>query len=168
MEEQGNRISVRVFGLERSGTNLMEWVVRNHFNPDYQRIMIKGTHPSMRYYKHPQSLKHTLPTLDYSEKIIVVYKPYEQWVESWERYYKRGAGYRLGGDHGCSKYVHDMYLKIANHYKEEGKAYVIDYNEFIADYEGKVKEIGEFLEVKDIKVKPKPSKWMGTNMKPNV
>lgn len=154
---------VRVFGLERSGTNLMEWVVINHFDPDYSRIEVFGDHLDMRYYNQPQSLKHTLPTKDYADQNIVIYKPFKQWQDSWNRYFKRGEVYRLGGKVGCTRAVLQMYLEKA----EQIGAYIVEYDSFIYNYEHHVRAIANLLGVELSEVKPLPNTKMGTNMEPS-
>jgi len=168
MERENRCVPFRVYGLERSGTNLMEWIVREHFNPNYERIDVIGNNILMRKYREKQSLKHTLPTC-INDKNIVMYKPFEQWVESWNKYYKRGDNYILGGDVGCSKEVYDMYLNTAIEYNlkpNDLSFLLINYNDLMDNYESVIKRIAEYLEYDLKEIKPMPTKWMGTNMKP--
>ena len=163
MGAEDTKFPVRVFGLERSGTNLMEWVVINHFDPDYRRIEVFGDHPAMRYYGQPQSLKHTLPTKAYSDVNIVIYKPFKQWKESWDKYYNIKGEYRLGGRKGCTREVLKMYLDKA----EQIGAYIVEYDSFIYNYEHHVRAIANLLGVELSEVKPLPNTKMGTNMEPS-
>ncbi len=78
---------IQPYGLRRSGTNFVENIILNHFDsnydntPSYQNIC--ESHPK---YLQPESLKHTLPTLNHSDFIIIIYKPFEIWGESMKKY----------------------------------------------------------------------------------
>ena len=67
---------VQVFGLPRSGTNFIEWTLNNNFiGVDYKNIYVNT--PTRRI-----PVKHTLPNLNYSDFIIVIYKDKTNWEES--------------------------------------------------------------------------------------
>jgi len=76
--------NIQVYGLPRSGTNFMEWTLRNNFyNVDYHNIdainEVKGSGP------HLTLKKHNYPILDTSEGIIVIYKEFDEWRKSLKR-----------------------------------------------------------------------------------
>ena len=153
---------VRVYGLERSGTNLLEWAVVNHFKRDYKRIEVIGSDPNMRYYNEVQSLKHTTPTKKYADKNLVIYKEFKDWEKSWEGKYKKKGEWKLGGETGCTRSVYDNYLKQA---KKIG-ALLIKYDDFVNDYENQMQRISEYLGIEIKILKSLPTKKMGTNIKP--
>jgi hypothetical protein len=78
------RNKIQVYGLPRSGTNFIEWTLRNNFyNVDYNNIAatneVKGSGP------HETLLKHNYPTLDNSDGVIVIYKEFDEWKRSLKR-----------------------------------------------------------------------------------
>lgn len=79
---------IEVFGLQRSGTNFLQWTLKNNFkNLNYINYTehtsgVLGDIQGMAKYQQPQSIKHLTPTLDYSQFIIGIYKPLPKWVES--------------------------------------------------------------------------------------
>ena len=71
---------IQPFGLRRSGTNLLEYLVINSFDSDYKLIpRVQNVHKLHPKQGQLESLKHTLPTLSHSDYCIVVYKPFEAW-----------------------------------------------------------------------------------------
>lgn len=80
---------IQVFGLQRSGTNYMEWTLKYNFeNIDYKNIYIDGNIPGYIRYKERQIVKHTWPTLDYSDFCIIIYKNFNDWKKSMIKYKK--------------------------------------------------------------------------------
>lgn len=136
---------VRVFGMRRSGTNMMEWVVREHFYPHYNGIAVIQDNLYHNKQGKYENLKHCLPTLEYSDKIIVIFKPYAQWVESVKR-----IGYTETSQEAWSEHLyHSMKLPT-------DKCYLVDYNDFIDNYEHHVLAISEFLDEPINQVIPLP------------
>lgn len=79
---------VQIFGLQRSGTNFIEWTLNNNFiDANYKRFtehhkIVKGNYQGLARFNQYQSIKHTRPTLKFSDYIIAIYKPLDQWLES--------------------------------------------------------------------------------------
>lgn len=85
---------IQVYGLRRSGTNFIESIVLNNFDNNYNTVIVKQNIDKKHLkYGCKVSLKHTLPTFKYSEFIILVYKPYEEWKKSMEKIYKKQSFY---------------------------------------------------------------------------
>jgi hypothetical protein len=79
---------IQIYGLRRSGTNFLENLILKYFDPLYHLIITnQNIHPLHPKYNKKVSLKHTLPNFNYSKFIIIVYKPYEEWVKSVTRKY---------------------------------------------------------------------------------
>lgn len=137
---------VRVFGMRRSGTNLMEWIVREHFNPYYRGVAVKQDNVYHAKYGIYENLKHCLPTLKYSYKAIVIFKPYEQWVESIKK-----IGYNETSKEAWSEHLYHA-LKLP-----KDKTYIVEYNHLVANYESEVRNIAKFLgqDIKEVKPLPK-------------
>lgn len=80
---------VGVFGLPRSGTNYMEWTLKSNFiDLDVPEVdfMLNDVPPHIPKIIHK---KHTFPKLDALDGCVVIYKEYEEWVKSLERFKKR-------------------------------------------------------------------------------
>ena len=78
---------IDVFGLPRSGTNFLQWSLRNNFEDvelDGNEIVINDVQPPIPKLIHK---KHTLPKLE-SDGCIVIYKEFIEWTESLERFKK--------------------------------------------------------------------------------
>lgn len=75
---------IQVFGLHRSGTNFIEWTLKNNFEGlEYDgRAEWYSTVPGDEQYGGTQSLKHTWPSLVFSDYAIVVRREYESWRRS--------------------------------------------------------------------------------------
>lgn len=76
---------IQVFGLPRSGTNWIEWILKNNFvNLKYNMMheVINDVEGSFPYWTE---YKHNYPNLDYCSNAIVIWKPYEEWLESIKR-----------------------------------------------------------------------------------
>jgi len=74
---------IQVYGMQRSGTNFLEWSLKNNFVD----LEYDGTTSSIGNVKGderwgiPQSLKHTLPNLD-NGKALIIQRDYEEWNQS--------------------------------------------------------------------------------------
>jgi hypothetical protein len=75
---------IQVFGLHRSGTNFIEWSLKNNFEGlEYDgRSEWYANVPGDEQYGGTQSLKHTLPTLVFSDYAIVVRREFKSWNRS--------------------------------------------------------------------------------------
>ena len=125
---------VQVFGLHRSGTNLMEWnLVHNFKELNYQNIFTIGNIKNYLRYGEREAVKHTYPNLKYSDYAIIIYKPFDDWVESINRYTDT-TGWEL------DKVYTTYYIEKANKLPKE-KTAIINYDILMSNYE----EILEFF-----------------------
>jgi hypothetical protein len=74
-----NNNSVQVFGLPRSGTNLLEYMIRNYFNIEYNNLYKICDIQIYNKFKKINALKHSKPFID-NNKIIIIYK--EEYLKS--------------------------------------------------------------------------------------
>jgi hypothetical protein len=94
---------IQVYGMQRSGTNFLEWTLRNNFvGLEYDSSLSAiGNVKGDERFGIQQSLKHTLPNLD-NGKALIIYRDYDEWnysvkkkfpnciysVEDWTYYYE--------------------------------------------------------------------------------
>lgn len=81
---------VQVFGMQRSGTNFIEWTLRNNFvglEYDGSVSNIGNVKGDMRFGMQ-QSLKHCLPDCTTSELSILIQRDYEEWDKSVKNKFK--------------------------------------------------------------------------------
>ena len=74
---------IQVYGMQRSGTNFLEWSLRNNFvDLEYDGSLhsIGNVKGDMRFGIQ-QSLKHTLPNLE-NGKALIIQRDYEEWNNS--------------------------------------------------------------------------------------
>lgn len=80
--------NIQVYGLQRSGTNFLEWTLLNNFTDvNYKRYteydkVVKSPYKGLAKYNEYQSIKHTTPCLDFSANIVAIYKPVNEWIDS--------------------------------------------------------------------------------------
>lgn len=95
---------IQVYGLPRSGTNFIEWTLRNNFVDVYYNITpehINDVEGSAPYWT---DAKHCYPNLNHSEYAIVIYKEYDEWLKSIKR---------MGWVLNVSKETHQKYIETA-------------------------------------------------------
>lgn len=73
---------IQVWGLHRSGSNFVEYLLRNNIkNNNYER---REAHSE--FIGRDDALKHCYPDITKAKYHICIYKPVEQWLESHNRY----------------------------------------------------------------------------------
>ncbi len=73
---------IQVWGLHRSGTNFVEYILRNNIkNSNYERREVRS-----QFHGKRDALKHTYPDITKAKYHICIYKNDNQWVESHDRY----------------------------------------------------------------------------------
>ena len=73
---------IQVWGLHRSGTNFVEWLIRNNIkNNNYERREARSA-----FHGKQDALKHCYPDITRAQYHICIYKPIEEWLESHDRY----------------------------------------------------------------------------------
>lgn len=74
---------IEVFGMQRSGTNFIQWSLKNNINNlEYNDVTSIGDVKGDMFYGKPQSLKHCKPTLDERRVALIVKRNYEDWQYS--------------------------------------------------------------------------------------
>lgn len=107
-----DRLPVAIFGLPRSGTNFMEWsLIHNFKDISYFNSMLSidskipnevkeflEKENKVRYYNAPLTqrdylLKHSIPTLKFSDYAIVIYKDKPLWQAGLKRAYGKAESH---------------------------------------------------------------------------
>lgn len=65
---------VQVFGLPKSGTNFIEWSLNKYFDIDYVNVYKKCNVEGLDEYNKKVALKHSYPSLEYSDYCIIIFK----------------------------------------------------------------------------------------------
>jgi len=125
--------TIQVFGLPRSGTNFLEWSIVEYFDSiiyenKYQTCDIEGLN------KHNKliALKHSYPSLDNSDYVIVIYKDFEKWSKSYKKWSKREV----------KKEIWENYLNITNKIDNK-RCLIISHDELVYNYEEIIKKISK-------------------------
>ena len=75
-------VLIQVWGLWRSGTNYIEYILRNNIkNNNYDRREAYNTFTAKQ-----DALKHCPPDISKAKYHICVYKPIDEWIASHHRY----------------------------------------------------------------------------------
>lgn len=114
-------VLVQVWGLHRSGTNFVEYILRNNIrNNNYERREVRS-----QFHGKRDALKHTYPDITKAKYHICIYKNEEQLIESHDRY-------------GMKKLINpkdDYYtwVKLATEFKNNypNRVALINYNDFL-------------------------------------
>ncbi len=111
---------IQVWGLWRSGTNYVEYVIRNNIkNNNYERREAFN-----KFSGKIDALKHCEPDISVAKYHICIYKPMREWYQSHERYDMKKTSDPLGS------YV--QWEKAAIQFcNNNPNAMLIDYNNFI-------------------------------------
>lgn len=128
---------IQVFGLPRSGTNWMEWVLKNNFvDLDYilMNEIINDVEGSVPYWTE---LKHGYPNLNNSEYAIVIYKEYDEWLKSLK---KQGWVFNV------SKETHQKYINRG--FELGDKALVVEHKWCLENYDELLSTISSKFGVK--------------------
>jgi len=74
---------IQVYGMQRSGTNFLEWSLKNNFvDLEYDgSLSAIGNVKGDMFFGKQQSLKHTLPNLE-NGKALIIMRDYEEWHKS--------------------------------------------------------------------------------------
>jgi len=157
----------QVYGLPRSGTNFIEWSIRENIKAVNYKTIISQTEipeiPTSRV-----SEKHNYPTFKYSDKIVIIYKDWDKFIISFEKWAKTQKLYNKKPK--FSKKSYDEYLKKCFDLKTKHPEKVIIFNhDFVVEnYNESIKKIADFLgkEVKEnIKFPKFKLNMLGANCK---
>ena len=80
---------IQVYGLPRSGTNLLEWSIVNYFEGvvyknKYKVCDVEG----LVKYGENIAAKHSYPSFEFSDKVVVIYKEFHKWEKSYKKWAK--------------------------------------------------------------------------------
>lgn len=134
--EPKRRNKIQVYGLPRSGTNFIEWTLNNNFIDISYINLYKTCDSGIKEHGRDIALKHCLPSLNYSDHAIVIYKSYDQWVESMKRD-NRGKSTRK---------IYDDYLQAAKNLPDD-KCIIISHQEACDNYIELVEKIAKLFNV---------------------
>jgi hypothetical protein len=116
--------TIQVFGLPRSGTNFLEWSIVEYFDDiiyenKYQICDVEG----LNKYDRLIALKHSYPSLDNSNYVIVIYKDFEKWSKSYKKWSKKLP----------KKEIWEKYLKKSNEIDVK-RCLLISHDELFSNY----------------------------------
>lgn len=134
-------MQVKVIGLQRSGTNYLEWIFTKCFTPginDHELIRIKHGLPNEKYGKCT-----IIETLTQNKILpIVIFKNYGNWLRSIEKdpknYYKMNR-----------PNPHIFYWEFHNEWARH--AILINYEEILKDFVSSVNKLGDIIGCKPMK-----------------
>lgn len=130
---------VQVYGLPRSGTNLMEWSLTNLFkNIGYINLYKKCDVKGLKGYNKNISLKHSYPTLDFSDKCIIVIKDLDEWKKSYLKWSKLES---------VEDSIYHDYIKIAKSLNSKNSI-IINHKDLVNNFEKTIKLISKKLNIK--------------------
>jgi len=125
--------TIQIFGLPRSGTNFLEWSIIEYFdNIKYENKYKICDVEGLNRYNHIIALKHSFPTLDHSDYIIVIYKDFEKWSKSYKKWSKQEP----------KKEIWENYLNTANKIDNK-RCLIISHEELVYNYEEIIKKISK-------------------------
>tara|TARA_R110000803_G_scaffold50108_1_gene104103 strand:- start:721 stop:1191 length:471 start_codon:yes stop_codon:yes gene_type:complete len=111
---------IQVYGLHRSGTNYIEYLIRNNIkNNNYERKEAYN-----EFTGQLDSLKHCYPDINAAKYHICIFKPLNQWLLSHEKYTPKKI------NNPVQTYVEWESIFKGFAYKNPNVV-LIDYNEFI-------------------------------------
>jgi len=140
--EDNKRNLVQVFGLPRSGTNFIEWTLNNNFyGINYINLYQKCNTKGLSEYRKHVALKHSYPTLDYSDYAIVIFKEYKNWVDSIKRGSSRG---KSRGSAPLKTY--DEYLKRAQSL-DQGRTLIVQFTQSYNNYGYLITQISDLVKI---------------------
>jgi len=79
--------TVQIYGLPRSGTNFLEWTLKEYFKDiKYENFYEKCDVEKLNIFNKTVAIKHTYPSFKFSDKIIVIYKDFNKWNKSYRKW----------------------------------------------------------------------------------
>lgn len=145
---------IQVWGLHRSGTNYVEYLIRNNIkNNNYTRRVAYN-----EFTGQMDSLKHCYPQIDAAKYHICIFKPLEQWYASHERYNQK----KLTNPIQAYMQWEKVFTDFSN---QNNNVALINYNNFIGKELWWLRQWGWEIEFNDIFSIPikRMGKESGTN-----
>lgn len=136
--------SVQVFGLPRSGTNLIEYIIRYYYNIDYYNIYnICKEINYKHYYNKKIAIKHLYPFID-NNKIIIIFR---------EKYLENKSSTLYYNNLKDKKNIYEKYLSKIKKNKDNKNCLIIKYEELYSNPEKILRKMDIFLNKKSISYK---------------
>lgn len=113
----------QVFGLPRSGTNLIEYILIHYFDLNYKNIYCEKNNTSMKLYNCDKkyAIKHQIPFIN-NNKIIIIYK---------ELYLKNISSNNYFDNYSTKQQTYHEYLNYIERFKNNASVLIIKYEELI-------------------------------------
>lgn len=143
--------TIQIFGLPRSGTNFMEWSITQYIDDILYVNKYKNSDiPWLCEYRRHAALKHSFPSLEFSDFCIIIYKDFDKWRRS---YRKR-----------CNKKITEkQYAEYFERIKKlpADKVFLVNHKDIVCNFEETMVMIAEKfdLKLKDVKIVP-PAGYM--------
>lgn len=104
--------TIQVYGLPRSGTNFIEWsLVKNfryiRYENIYEQCEIKEVRRWLPKEDATIAVKHQYPSFEHANKVIVIYKEWDVWIDSFNRWAQAHK------ENTFPKKIYDNYLSVA-------------------------------------------------------
>lgn len=159
--------TIQVYGLPRSGTNFLEWTLKEYFKDvTYENLYKKCDVEELNISNHKVSVKHSYPSFEFSDKVIVIYKEYDKWENSYYKWMRKGKYPKIEP----SKEIWEKYIEKSKEL-DSNSCILISHNELYTNYKNSITLFSNKfnLELKNKKIilpKGRFSK-SGANAKPN-
>ena len=142
---------IQVYGLPRSGTNLLEWSLVNYFEDivyenKYKVCDVEGIFKYGNYI----AAKHSYPSFEFSDKVVVIYKEFHKWEKSYKKWAKDSP----------KKQVWENYIKKSESL-DTNRCIIISHKELNNNFEVTLKKISDKFgfKLKNIELS-KPKNYM--------
>lgn len=78
--------TIQIYGLPRSGTNYLEYLMLNNLKVSYERIFVVSQNRKEFNFEKKIALKHLIPKRKYSAYYLIIYKSPKKWLNSFYNY----------------------------------------------------------------------------------
>ena len=135
------RNTIQVYGLPRSGTNFIEWSLVENFRyiryeNIYEQCAIKEVRRWLPKDDDTIAVKHQYPSFDHANKIIVIYKDWGVWIESFNRWAQ------THGNNSFPRKIYDNYLKVAESLDPE-RTMILQHSHSVKNFSSVMHSISE-------------------------
>ena len=136
--------TVQIYGLPRSGTNFAEWTLKEYFKDiKYENLYKKCDVEKINIYGAYVAAKHSYPSFEFSDNIIVIYKDLNKWGKSYKKWLRERARGRTDSIEKWSD--KDDILEIWENYLNKAKelniknCIIISHDELYNNYKNNIK-----------------------------
>jgi hypothetical protein len=132
---------IQVYGLPRSGTNLIEYIIQKYYGIKYDNIYKLNYEIAYKsYIKKKMAIKHLLPVID-NNKIIIIYKKEYLKNKSSSTYYKNNQQ---------KKEIYNFYIKYIKKYENNKDCFIIVYEDLLNNTRKILEDLDLFIGKKSI------------------